>query len=51
VHIALEWDDEDEDARHLIALHQNTPVGCARIVKNETVYKIGRMAVLIADRI
>lgn len=40
----LEWDGEDEQATHLLAMNTDeTPVGCARILANG---HIGRMAVL-----
>lgn len=39
----LEWDGLDEGACHLLAMFENKPIACARIVD----YKIiGRMAVL-----
>lgn len=43
VPIDLEWDGMDESASHLLAMFENQPIACARIVD----YKIiGRMAVL-----
>ena len=43
VPVGLEWDGLDETASHLLAMFQNQPIACARIVE----YKIiGRMAVL-----
>lgn len=39
---ALEWDEHDVTAQHLLAIHQGQEIGCARIVVNQ----IGRMAVL-----
>lgn len=39
---ALEWDEYDATAQHLLAIHQGQEVGCARIVGQQ----IGRMAVL-----
>jgi predicted GNAT family N-acyltransferase len=39
----FEWDDIDAVAIHLLALSNNEPVGCARIINHK---KIGRMAVL-----
>jgi predicted GNAT family N-acyltransferase len=38
----FEWDEKDADATHLLALVDDEPVACARIVSN----KIQRMAVL-----
>lgn len=43
----LEWDGEDEAARHLLASLDGEPVGCARMLKNG---HIGRMAVLRPHR-
>jgi predicted GNAT family N-acyltransferase len=39
---ALEWDEYDASAQHLLAICQGHPIACARIVEN----RIGRMAVL-----
>lgn len=39
----FEWDDIDCSAVHLLALHDNQPIGCLRIIHYA---KIGRMAVL-----
>ena len=39
----FEWDDIDSSAVHLLALHDNKPIGCLRIIHHQ---KIGRMAVL-----
>lgn len=39
---ALEWDEHDASAQHLLAICQGQPIACARIVGNQ----IGRMAVL-----
>lgn len=39
---ALEWDEQDATAQHLLAIHQGHEIGCARVVDNQ----IGRMAVL-----
>lgn len=39
----FEWDEIDATAIHLLALSNDQPVGCARIIKYQ---KIGRMAVL-----
>lgn len=48
VPIALEWDEQDEAAQHILALnHAHEPVGCARLLANGS---IGRMAVLKAWR-
>ena len=38
-----EWDPADQDAIHILALHGNTAIGCARIVDLK---KVGRMAVV-----
>ena len=44
VPVALEWDEHDADALHLLARDgQGQPIGCARILADGT---IGRMAVL-----
>ncbi len=44
----VEWDADDADAIHLLAFDaQNSPIGCARILKKG---KIGRMAVLQTHR-
>lgn len=40
---ALEWDEMDADAVHVLALLDNQPIGCLRIIQYA---KIGRMAVL-----
>lgn len=39
----FEWDDIDSGAVHLLALYDNQPIGCLRIIHYR---KIGRMAVL-----
>ena len=44
---ALEWDGLDADALHVLALADDTPVGCGRLLASG---KIGRMAVLPAWR-
>jgi predicted GNAT family N-acyltransferase len=45
---ALEWDEFDADALHLLAtLADGTPIGCARLLRNDHLCgHIGRMAVL-----
>lgn len=43
----LEWDGEDDTARHLLARLDGAPVGCARMLPNG---HIGRMAVQLAHR-
>jgi len=44
VPIEIEWDDEDQDAIHLLVIdHQQRPIACARILKKG---RVGRMAVL-----
>ncbi len=44
VPVALEWDDADEIAHHLLVLDdQAKPIACARLLNNGS---IGRMAVL-----
>ncbi len=43
VPVDLEWDSLDEGACHLLAMFENHPIACARIVGYKT---IGRMAVL-----
>ncbi len=44
VPLAIEWDAEDAEAIHLLALdNQQQPIGCARILKKG---RVGRMAVL-----
>lgn len=40
---AFEWDTIDATAIHLLAYHNNKPIGCTRIIAHQ---KIGRMAVL-----
>ncbi|OAM52115.1 hypothetical protein A7981_01095 [Methylovorus sp. MM2] len=47
VPIALEWDGLDDSAIHILALDNETPIGCARILQGGI---IGRMAVLNAYR-
>jgi len=49
---ALEWDADDADALHLLAiLADGTPIGCARLLRNDHLCgHIGRMAVLPAWR-
>lgn len=48
VPLALEWDDEDALAIHLLAYNnQQEPIGCTRILSYSS---IGRMAVLQAWR-
>ena len=39
----FEWDEIDASAVHLLALYENQPIACLRIINYE---KIGRMAVL-----
>lgn len=39
----FEWDAIDAGAIHVLAVHENQPIGCLRIIHYE---KIGRMAVL-----
>ncbi len=39
----FEWDEIDSGAVHLLAMLENEPIGCLRIIHHE---KIGRMAVL-----
>lgn len=49
VPIALEWDDLDESAVHLLASDLGgSPIGCARLLSD---HKLGRMAVLHEYRI
>jgi predicted GNAT family N-acyltransferase len=44
VPLALEWDGEDADALHVLAVAADgTPIGCGRLLRNG---HIGRMAVL-----
>ncbi len=43
----FEWDEIDASAVHLLAMHENTPIACLRIIHYQ---KIGRMAVLKAWR-
>lgn len=43
---AIEMDDEDARAFHIIAFDGETPVGCGRMVSHGDRVKIGRMAVL-----
>ena len=46
----LERDGCDDDAFHLIALDGDTPVGTARMLKDGSTGKIGRVAVLSSHR-
>jgi len=39
----FEWDEIDATAVHLLAILENVPIACLRIIKHQ---KIGRMAVL-----
>jgi predicted GNAT family N-acyltransferase len=39
----FEWDEIDADAAHLLAIYENQPIACLRIINFK---KIGRMAVL-----
>ena len=39
----FEWDEQDAHAVHLLALRNNAPIACLRIINY---HKIGRMAVL-----
>lgn len=44
VPLTIEWDNEDADAIHLLALDENeNAIGCARVLKHG---RIGRMAVM-----
>ena len=44
VPVGLEWDDEDKNCIHLLAVdHTGHPIGCARLLANG---QIGRIAVL-----
>lgn len=48
VPVELEWDDEDNTARHLLAIDaDNTAIGCARLLPSG---QIGRMAVIVSRR-
>ncbi len=48
VPIALEWDELDADATHLLAFNQHAQaIACARLLDNGS---IGRMAVLLEKR-
>ncbi|HEY3698537.1 MAG TPA: GNAT family N-acetyltransferase, partial [Spongiibacteraceae bacterium] len=43
----LEWDGEDEDAQHWLALRDDEPIGTARMLRDG---HIGRIAVLSRSR-
>jgi predicted GNAT family N-acyltransferase len=43
---ALEWDGADEGAHHLLALVAGEPVGCARLLAEDSALHVGRVAVL-----
>jgi predicted GNAT family N-acyltransferase len=43
---AIEMDEDDAHAFHVIAFDDDTPVGCGRMVPHGDRVKIGRMAVL-----
>ncbi len=43
---AIELDDEDAIATHVLALDGDRPVGCGRMAAHDDHVKIGRMAVL-----
>jgi len=47
---AIEMDADDTGAYHLLALLDNVPVGCGRMIPHGDEVKIGRMAVLIEHR-
>ncbi len=47
---ALEMDDQDAVATHVLALDGDLPVGCGRMVADGDHVKIGRMAVTRARR-
>ncbi len=47
---ADEVDDKDDDAIHLLAAQDGTPVGSARLLISGTVGKIGRVCVLKSHR-
>lgn len=48
VPVELEWDDEDNTARHFLAIDtDNTAIGCARLLPSG---QIGRMAVIGSRR-
>jgi predicted GNAT family N-acyltransferase len=41
----LEWDEYDQDAFHAVAKSQDQVIGTGRLILNQTIAKIGRMAV------
>lgn len=42
----LEFDDEDNTCIHYLLTYNNKAVGCARIIKHDSYWQIGRIAVL-----
>lgn len=50
VPLEVEQDGRDGAARHVLAVQDTEPVGCARILIEETTGKIGRVCVLRACR-
>jgi predicted GNAT family N-acyltransferase len=41
----LEWDEYDQDAFHAVAKSQDQVIGTGRLILNQTIAKIGRMAI------
>ena len=50
VSVADELDDQDENAIHLLATLDGTPIGTARLLVHGTIGKIGRVCVLSDHR-
>ena len=47
---ALEWDDWDNKAKHIVLIFNNTPIGCARLIYIDQIVRLERMAIIKSKR-
>lgn len=50
VSLEMELDEEDKIATHIILYENDKPIGCGRIIFNDKIAKMGRIAVLKEKR-
>tara|TARA_B100000768_G_C11252779_1_gene364901 strand:+ start:549 stop:989 length:441 start_codon:yes stop_codon:yes gene_type:complete len=47
---ALEWDDWDNKAKHILLIFNKTPIGCARLIYIDQIVRLERMAIIKSKR-
>ncbi|MDG2252468.1 MAG: GNAT family N-acetyltransferase [Methylophilaceae bacterium] len=47
---ALEWDDWDNKAKHIVLIFNNIPIGCARLIFVDEIVRLERMAIIKSKR-